>query len=363
MGKGVRHVVFFSLIFPALCHGETPPDRFHFGKLWKHLGEFQQEEKLFAAIAERRAEIKSLKEHWKGRLAAEKLGPNAAFYRDIEETLQTGSLIRMEQGAGSAYLLCDEMGMPRFIVKPVDEEILCLNNEKAYGNPLNKFRARPAIPLYHSAQTSAVVYESAKLLGLSSITPKSVIDVISSDIFYDISAPACGAEPVAKEKLCSVQEYIRGSEEFPTWYRTWLEKGLSHEQIGCFMDQEDFENIQILIWLMYDNDAHPANIRVLKQGEQSVHLVKIDNALSFPEKNIGLLNPLSLFPRSREKLSNKGKAAIAALPISELVDLLHHYEMDYAAAAFLERATVLQNLAKQDLSLDEINEGMKRGCG
>ncbi len=372
----IGRALFFFLTFAAASHGNSstftpsPDDFFCFGKMWNHLGEFQDEQKLYVAIAERRTEIQALKLHWKGRLSPFQKEANQDFYQTIHQTLQTGILKRLSDGSGAAHVLSDEMGTPRFILKPLDEEILCLNNTKYYGNPLNetRFRARAHIPLYHSVQTDALVYACASRIGISSIAPKTVMEIIASDIFYDLSEQLEGraqeefflvAGPADRERLCSVQEYIPHSEEFTTWYRQALSQGFSHEHIAGLISQEDFENIHLLIWIIYDNDAHPANIRVIEQEDGHVRLMKVDNTLSFPEKNTHLLNTLSLLPNAHEKLSLPAQELVASLPVDPMVELLEHYEMQYAVPAFLERIRLLQDLAKRDLTLREINDLME----
>ncbi len=341
-----------------------------FGKLWKHLRELKEEGKLLQAIAERRMEIKTLKEHWKTRLDAEWVGRHAELYQEIEGVLQKGSLQRMKKGSGCAHLLTDESGLPRFIVKPVDGDILCLNNSKYYGNPLNEkeYRVRSAIPLYHSAQTDALAYECAVLLGFSWITPKTVIDVVTSDVFYDISDAIAEQEkeeflretgPIDREKLCSVQEYIKDSRELVEWYRFWSEKEFSEEAIARVIKQDDFENIHILIWIIYDNDAHAANIRVVRDADRHLSLKKVDNGLSFPEKNTHLLNTLSSLPNSEEKFSDRAKQLIATLPVHKILELIYRYEMKHSILAFLERVHFLKELAQRDISIREINLRMK----
>lgn len=368
-------VLFFFLSIAAACYSEastfslSSDDLFCFGKMWTHLGEFQDEHKLYAAIAERRAEIQALKLHWKGQLDAFHQGTDQEFYQKIHQTLQTGILKRLNDGSGAAHLLSDETGTPRFILKPLDGEILCLNNTKHYGNPLNeaRFRARPHIPLYHSVQTDALVYACASCIGISSIAPKTIIDVITSDVFYDLSERLEGAAqeeffilagPADRERLCSVQEYIPHSQEFTAWYRHALSQGLSHEHIAGLVSQEDFESIHLLIWIIYDNDAHPGNLRVIAQEDGHVRLMKVDNTLSFPEKNTHLLNTLSLLPNVHEKLSLRAQELVASLPVDAMVELLEHYEMQYAIPAFLERIQLLQDLAQRDLTLREVNECM-----
>lgn len=364
--------LFFFLALTAVCYGNSsnftpaPDDLFCFGKIWSHLGEFQDEQKLYAAIAERRAEVEAIKLHWKERLDTLRQGT----HQDFHQALQTGTLKRLEDGSGAAHLLSDEAGVPRFILKPLDGEILCLNNTKHYGNPLNepRFRARPHIPLYHSVQTDALVYACASRIGIASIAPKTVIDVVTSDVFYDLSERLeravqeeffLIAGPADRERLCSVQEYIPHSQEFTAWYRHGLSQGFSHGHIAGLISQEDFENIHLLIWIIYDNDAHPANIRVIEQEDRHVRLMKVDNTLSFPEKNTHLLNTLSQLPNAHEKLSLRAQELVASLPIDAIVDLLEHYEMGYAVSAFVERVRVLQELAQRDLTLREIDECME----
>jgi hypothetical protein len=74
--------------------------------------------------------------------------------------------------------------------------------------------------------------------------------------------------------------------------------------------------------------------------------LKIDNGLTFPQKNAQLLNALYYFPHAKARLSKHLRKKIAHLPVEKLVQLIHFYELEDTVEAFLERVYVLQTLTK-----------------
>lgn len=301
-------------------------------------------------IIKRQMEIRALKEEWRLVIESYLKGKNQPFYDKLESCLNKGMLVVNEGGSGGSYSLLDECDQPCFIVKPLDEEIFCLNNRKGFDSPL-QIRVRPHIPLYRSCQASAAASAIAKLIGLTEITPITELAIIKNDLFCDLSYPFGD-----KEKLCAVQIYIEDSEELHSHVQTLIAQGLSDDAIGALIDQTDFEQLLIFIWVCYDNDAHTGNIRTYKKPNGKWGLKKIDNNLTFPEKNRGLTNCLQFFPNANKPLSESSRTLINQLPIAAIVEKLIFYDLKGSVNALKERLSLLQTVIKNPhITLEEIN--------
>lgn len=329
-------------------------DWLHFGRMWDKIRKLDQD-LLFEMIFERRKEIAEIKEHWRPKIEAFKTGKDADFYQKIEITLNDGNLVVAADGYGAAYFLMDKDGKPCFVVKPIDEDILCLNNRKQFASPYNdgKFRVRTHIPLYRSPQAEAVSYATAQELGLAHMTPKTVLSIISSENFYDISDTLKEGEKAAflknagepdKEKLCSIQEYIPHMQPLFVLYQQWSEQDLPEEAIVASINQDDIEDAMILVWTLYDTDAHGGNILANLDSNSIYRLKKFDNGLTFPEKNSHLFNTLSKFLNSKKLFTERAHQIIKDISIQKILEILNAYEMQGAIDAFLERMVVLQEL-------------------
>jgi len=336
-------------------------DHFHFGECWESIRELPQET-LLALIQKRREEIWQQREYWKEKILSFE---SEELLKQAIHCLAQGNLVRCDEGAGAAYFLFDEDNCPRFVIKPCDEEIYCLNNCKGYGSPFadSSHWVRENIPLYRSAQTDCLAYKVAKLIGCESITAKTSLSILTSDAFHDCSGILSPENK--KEKLCSVQEYLVGTHSFTEILYEWMHEGCSDEEIMDRIDQDDFEDANIFIWTTFDNDAHSANLRsyvkkMSSEGKEIYGLKKIDNSLSFPEKNTGMYNFLIALPNSQKTLSDRAKNRIAAIPVAEIVSEMTALELESSIPAFLERITLLQALAQQDrLTIEEINYTLK----
>ncbi|NDE83033.1 MAG: hypothetical protein EB051_05425, partial [Chlamydiia bacterium] len=85
---------------------------------------------LIEQILLRRKEIKQQKQYWSEYIQTHLDQPLRSL---IEHALSTGHLKRLQEGSGAGYTLYNKDHVPLFIVKPVDEEILCLNNHKSFA--------------------------------------------------------------------------------------------------------------------------------------------------------------------------------------------------------------------------------------
>ncbi|NGX37661.1 MAG: hypothetical protein K1000chlam2_00820 [Chlamydiae bacterium] len=374
----VKALIFFLFFLVPLQARETtlycediPPlytphasDTLKFGRLWQQIKRLEEKGLLFEMIHERREEIFTIKNHWKEKISS--LG-EVKFLEDLHIHLSKGTLKASNQGCGAAYFLFDEENIPKYVIKPFDEDILCLNNHKQFASPYSTkaFRVRDHIPLYRSAQAEALSFAAATLLELQHLTPSTYLAIISHDHFFDLSDRLDASEnahllqklgPPDREKFCSVQSYIEGIENLYHLVEGWLANNLSEKNILALVDQEDFENLFLLIWILYDTDAHAGNLYATQDENGIYHILKIDNGLTFPEKNCHLLNALYFFPQAKRSLSPQLRETIQHLPIKKIADKILFFELGDALSAFYERVEVLQQIAcKKDYSLREID--------
>jgi hypothetical protein len=354
-----------SSLFSTYYSGLTPVsiDTLHFGIFLYEHERLKEEGRFYQTIADRREELRRQKEHWIPFIARLK-DNDQEFYNNIQQILMDGKLIPNPSGAGGAYFLTDRHDEPRFIVKPVDEDILCLNNRKEFGSIFNDYdhRVREGIPLYRSAQTDAFCSEMASLAGVEGATPKTTMGLIANQVFYDFTQWIEEADREKffneagfpdKEKLASIQEFIPDSQDLIELLHSFYQKELSDEEIASQFDQTDFEEVCLFLWLSYDNDGHGANFRSYvkstdKNGKKIYGIKKIDNGLSFPEKNSEYVNILAWLPNAIAPLSDEIKNKIAHLPVEQILNRMDDFELSDCKDAFKERVEILKQLAKRE---------------
>ncbi len=338
-------------------------DTLHFGIFLYEHERLKEEGRFYQTIADRREELRRQKEHWIPFVDALK-DNDKEFYNPIDQMLMDGKLIPNPSGAGGAYFLTNSQGESRFIVKPVDEDILCVNNRKEFGSIFNDYnhRVREGIPLYRSAQTDAFCSEMASLAGIEGVTPKATMGVIANKGFYDFTQWIDGTDLEKffneagfpdKEKLASIQEFIPDSQDLIELLHSFYQKELSDEEIASQFDQADFEEVCLFLWLTYDNDGHGANFlsyvkRTDENGKKIYGIKKIDNGLSFPEKNSEYVNILAWLPNAIAPLSNEIKNKIAHLPIEQILNRMDDFELADCKEAFKERVEILKELAQRE---------------
>lgn len=341
---------FFGCLFLRLVNAAEPTTSdFHrvFGELWHHVAHLQHHEQLEPLIKKRREEIAEIKQHWKEKLDQQ---PPSPFIDEVETLLKEGSLTRSTTGRGCAYLLTDKSGNYAFIIKPFDEEILCLNNAKGFASPYHDeiFRVRQSIPLYRSMLAEVLAYKFADILDLSHFIPETHLGIIEHKAFFDLSEhfpnETSLQERPAREKLCSIQRYLNGVNDLHSYVLSWLDQHWSEQDILNSLSQESMEDLFLLIWLLYDTDAHSGNIAASEGENGTIDLYKFDNGLTFPDHNERLLNALRFFPHAHYPLSNRLKDSILNLPVTQLLNAMHEMEMEDACPAFVERVTVLKAL-------------------
>lgn len=346
----------------------------YYQSFWEGLKDSETAEYIYEEIYQRRNEIKAQKEYWRPKIEEFKRGKEQRFYEELDRVVATGTLEKIEAGCGSTYLLRDDQGAARFIIKPVDEDINCLNNPKEFSNVHNDSatRTRTFIPLYRLAQTDALSYAIAELLGYQHLTPKALMGIVAHDSFFDITelAPQELQDAIVthsgypdKEKLCSIQEYCPDTKPLMEKIHQWLKEKMGDEEISKLIDKEDFEDVLCFIWLIYDNDANSGNIHLrpsLISQELLYSMRKFDNALAFPERNAELVNCLSYLPNANDPLPDRIKEKILHLPISAIVEEFTLYEMEPTLDAFFERVEILQELCQRvGLTMAEVDVRMR----
>ena len=343
----------------SISTAHIPPalsDKLHFGRYWPIIRPYFLDETLQGEIADRIEEIEARKNLFQAFIAAERKGPYKELYQRFSRILAEGTIERLTLGGGGVYLLRDRHNTPQFIIKPEDEAILCLHNPKQRGSPFNdaSHRLRENIPLYQSASIEAAVYAMAKSLGIENIVTATCIEIVSSSMFYDLSqikAP--------REKLCSIQAFLPDSIDLYGAIHEWSEAHLDIESL--VIDPCDFEYVNLLLWIIYDADGHSGNFRLFfkecgETGSAHYGIVKIDHALSLPEKNSHFVNYLTYLPGAKNPLSAHLKQTIAEIDIFALSSMLQHYGLSYAVPALEKRILLLKKIAlRPNISIEEVS--------
>ncbi len=334
-------------------------DPLHMGDYWEAVKTYPPQEVL-QLIETRKGEVRILKDHLK------------QTYSSIDRT--EDKLVPAPEGEGSAYFLLDVQGSARYVIKPLDEEIFCINNPKGHSTPFasEEYRLRPYIPPYTSAFNEVLAYKTACIAGIEKSVPHTHLEILLHPSFNDISDKIDPKlEPwnilkndVDKEKICSVQEFIPNSISLSSLVKKWLNEGATDEEIMASIDMDSYEDALILTWLTFDNDAHSANFLAypLMHSENNpiYGLKKIDNSLTFPERNRDMYNFLLALPHAKMPLSERAKKIIAEIPVQEISDALCSLQRKDAAPAFLKRVEELKTQSQNSATIEEIHQSFKR---
>lgn len=340
--------------FNEFCNSFLIPLLFctlQFGKYQSQIEQLTDQTTLPLLVEKRKKEILLKRKHWE-----KKLQTTTPFLdqKKFGSIFENGTLTLSKTGCGGAYFLYDEHKKPCYVIKPVDEDYLCLNNPKQGSTPFfdSFFRVRSEISLYQTAQAEALSFAVAHILGFKELTPKTDMMILSHSTFFDLTEN----KDIKKEKLCSVQEYLEEIVNLGELAKTFLESQKNESQILELIDRESFENLYLLIWLLYDNDAHAGNLYAKQNEKGTYHLIKLDNGLTFPLKNRNYLNDLFFLPHAKSIPSERLHFIVMNLPVDKIVDKIRFFELDDAIAAFEKRVKALQNLiSSRNLSFREID--------
>jgi hypothetical protein len=320
---------------------------------------------LTTEIRSRQQEINDKKELFRSKMNEDR--SHEEVQNQVQDIAKEGKLDALSGGSGGAYLLKDANNTPRFVVKPNDEDILCLNNRKKCASPLvdSQLRIRADIPTYESAQNEALASDIADLVGLNQIAPKTVLVILENDSFHLFTDQVSGPfkedliPEKGKEKLCSAQEFIPNSEDLLDYT-----KRMSAARTPCQFDQSDFEMANIFTWITGDQDGHSGNYRTYEKENRVQGLKKIDNGLICGEGNQNnyIVNGLATFKEEmNQPLSEEGRKLIADIPLEKIQDKMRFYEKSEASIQLLQkRVETLKALVQgnSEITLAEINKNL-----
>lgn len=346
----MKYLFFLSVFSPFFLFSDLGLEEEF---LWPQIKVLKEQEMLCPLVHERLQDLQCLNEKWRPFISKEQ-SLYSDFFSGFSDVIGKGKLVLESAGAGAAYILYDDNQIPQFVIKPTDEDIFCLNNPKFFASPFTDptYRVKNHIPLYRSSQTEAVCYEIARVCHLDHITPQAVLSLISHSQFFQISKDR-KQDSTEKEKLCSIQEYLKGTISLLPVLEEFFTLGVPEEEFLDRFDQEDFEDINFFLWLTFDNDAHAENFRVYpKKTTGDGHIIygiqKIDNGLSFPEENSGFSNALMYFPNALLPLSEKTREQIQSIPLDEIKQILFTFDLESSFFALEQRVFVLQQLIKKE---------------
>lgn len=356
----------------------SPSDHLHFGHLWPAIRQYTKTHELDTLILERKREISSLKEQWRPfiKKMSSLHGPWHTSATQLQQILKHGKLVSSVQGGGSAYFLFDAKKIPRYVIKPFDEDFLCLHNRKNRASPFrdSHYRVRSSIPLYETLQREFCASIVASILGIPDITPPTTLAIIESATFYDISEALDESRrrdfiqrtgTADKEKLCSVQPFLLDAIDLGEALHEWFEAGLENKDTPLPIEQESYEDANLLMWVTYDCDGHGSNFLLYlhsldEKGHALYGIKKIDNGLCFPVVNKYLLNYLAYLPNAKQPLSPRLCTKISHINSAAICEHLSTSGLEDVIGATMTRISVLKALAKRpSITLEEVNLRME----
>lgn len=342
--------------------------------LMDKIPELVQGGRLDNEIRARQGEIQAQKKIFQAKLVYD--GGKAETRETVIRTNQNGQLKPLVGGQGGAYLLT-EGGVPRFIVKPNDEDILSLNNRKGFANPVVDVEARVRIdiPTYESVQNEALASDIAGIIGLRPVAPETVMVVLKNDSFHLITDGLDNAHKLeledkeGREKLCSAQEFVPNSEDLSTFTNR-----ATANNVSFTFDQQDFEMANMFSWITEDQDGHSGNYRVYDKGEENgvkkLGIKKIDNGLICGDQDppgTGMLNGLVIYDKQMKvPVSANGQQLINNIDLNAIVARMKFYNKSEKSIANMEKRV---NLLKQEvaqnpnITLDELDNKILKSYG
>jgi len=218
-----------------------------------------------------------------------------------------------------------------------------------------------------------MMYDLACILGIEGNVPQTAMMVVENDAFYDAFANETdeikqkainlGAGP-DNAKLCTVQKYVKNSKPVIEVWQDFLVEGCSAAEFSKYIDQEDFENLNLLMWLSSELDGHLGNILATVKGlddngNKIFGLVKIDSSFSFPKEEAYYGSALNYFDNSKMMLSDRALSLIENIDINQIIERMQSLKYsDAAQSAMKNRILALQSFAKENLTIKEIEYKM-----
>lgn len=325
-------------------------------------------------IQDLRNEIIETREAWRSFIKETIESGFYTIYQDLLSTLDQLTLVEGGFGAGACYYLVDKRGEPQFVIKPVDEDIFCMNNRKGYMSfflPGEEGSSLRATPRYESHKIDMMASDLAIILGIKDVTPEAVM-WIHKDLkgsFFDITDSIISGEEVLGkrevEKLCSVQRYIPQARELFTVQHELFQQGYRGEEFAQFFDQEDLELASLFMMVSGDSDGHGGNLlayikRFDDQGRPIYGIKKVDNGLSFPTENGYAMNSLLFYPNAEVPFSPSARQK--ALAINEDLIASRMAELGFGADAthaMRERVKSIKSSVLEGCSIREVGKRIR----
>lgn len=331
------------------------------GSLWEEFHAQRGGGSLLSFVQRRREEIAAQKERWR-RQVEELWQSEPLIEQELKPLLRKGRLERCSLGVNGCYFLLDKSGNPCWVVKP-EEGAMTLNNPVENSSPFRDpaFRMRPFLPPYDTPIIEYCAYEIARIAGFSELIPRTLLAIIERKEFYDLSEELEGelrqrflrmTGAADREKLCSVQRYLPDAEELGELVQEWLKRELPEEEMASLINQESFERANLLVWLLFDTDAHSGNFLALWDEESwQYHIVKVDNGYCLPLRNNDLRNFLYHLPNADLPLSTALVEKVLFLPVEPIVQLLKSWGLESRVYALRERVRTLKLALRENPSL------------
>ena len=329
--------------------GSTIARVYEIQMLWSRLVSVRSHKELTSAekkeithlVQERKKHLKTIKDIWNDKVLAGDVSLQAQIRPEF-------TLTPIDSGCGGAYYV-KQSGVITHVIKPLDEDIFCINNRKGYANisEHKEMRIREGIPLYQSHLRDVAAYKIAKVLGLDSITPETTASILKSNEFYNFQDTlgkkdedfSWLKDSPSHEKLCTVQKFVPDANELMEVYKT------------ATFDQDDFEKACLLLWITGETDGHFGNFlsSIKKYDEEGnpIHsIIKVDNGLCLPEKNGEFTNHLLYLPNATYPISPELRKTILEFDGELVVNILKDLGLENTVDACRERIRQLKNTVR-----------------
>ncbi len=312
--------------------------------------------------------------------------PPSKMEKDILHLLKEGKLEPVAGGMGGVYFLCDKEGARHFVIKPGDQANFALNNNKRNASPYLREHGVIEDP-YVGVQNSELASRAATRLGLEGATPETKVMIIEHEAFHDLfddTEEKTDAMPSSKAKVCSVQSYLGGYEDFSTLIRTASKMtkeeltALSEEDLDAAIeaytprdiDQLQYEKMAILSLIIGEKDGNWGNFlcpTTVEKGKERP-ISKIDNDGAFPENNKGIQPGLFWASHSYGKeVSAEAKELIKNITPEKIKDLQElmksRGKSDQSIKAFEARVEALKMLVVDETTWATVVGDFETYCG
>lgn len=325
-----------------------------------------------AKYAKLHIELREYKDEARPIVDAARLDGQHGIISEFEGVEKTIKLIQNSDGCGGSYF-GEIDGEKEYIVKPVDEEIGAFNNRKGLVSTVSikDDLATSELSTYRAPLNDMMIYDLACIIGVGNNVPETAMMMVTNEDFHDVFKKASeedlayaiehGAGP-DDEKLCTVQRFVKNSKPLMEVSDDLWELIGDSSALCEQIDQDDFENLNILTWLGDERDGNFGNILATvkgidEQGRKQYGLVKIDSTFSFPRQNGGYGNMLVWLSSAEKKLSQRAIDLVNGIDEAAIIERMQQlgFPEDCQKATSL-RIRTLKDLMSEDLTIREINQ-------